>query len=192
MFSTSPESSAWNGAIKPENDPMLYTSQSSLNFGSRKNFFPGSLSHGYRSGKQFPFLQCTSSALPGESICQTILHAGSTLGSSCSSQKMLSDGPNRVIDSNRALSLLSSPSAENCEIRLSHMVQPESDLNPPAHSLISSLNFSCLGMENGSVDSVLVSDGSSNANLHGQSMFQIGPDGSSSSGSLQTLSFSWE
>ncbi|XP_037495875.1 squamosa promoter-binding-like protein 16 isoform X2 [Jatropha curcas] len=191
IFSTSPQSSAWTGAVKPENDPMLYTSQSSLNFNSGKNLFPGSLSQGYRSGKQFPFLQCTSSsAVPRESVCQTILDSDSTLGSSCSSQKMFSDGANRVIDSNRALSLLSSPSAQTREIGLSHMVQP--DLNPPARSLNPSLNFNALGMGSGPVESVLVSDGSSNANLHGQDMFQIVPDGSSANGSLQTLSFSWE
>ncbi|KAF2292921.1 hypothetical protein GH714_029853 [Hevea brasiliensis] len=190
MFSTSPESTAWNGAVKPENDPMLYTSQSSLDFSSGKNLFPGSLSHGYRSGKQFPFLQCTSSALLGESVCQSIFNADSTLGSTCSSQKMFSDGPNRFLDSNRALSLLSSPSAETREIGLSHMAQP--NLNPQAQSPISNLNFSCLGMESGPVNSVLVSDGGSNANLHGQDVFQIGPEGSSTSGSLQPLSFSWE
>ncbi|EEF47445.1 conserved hypothetical protein [Ricinus communis] len=190
IFSTTGASSGWAGAVKPENDPMLYTNQSSLNFSSGKNLFPGSMSHSYRGGKQFPFSHCTSSTLPGESVCQTILDVRSTLGSSSGNQKMFSDGVNQVIDSNGALSLLSSPQAETREIGLSHMVQP--DLNPPAQSLIPSLNFSNLGMEGGPVESVLVSDGSHNGNLHSQDMFQTGPDESSASGSHQRLSFSWE
>jgi hypothetical protein len=71
------------------------------------------------------------------------------------------------------------------------MMQP--DLNSPAQSLIPSLNYNALGMESEPAGSVLVSDGSSgNANLNGQHMFQIEPDGSSANGSHQTLSFSWE
>ncbi|XP_050207156.1 squamosa promoter-binding-like protein 16 isoform X2 [Mercurialis annua] len=166
IFSTSAASSGWVGTVKPENDPMLYANQSSINFSSGKNLFPGSMSNSYRGGKQFPFSQCTSSSsVPGESICQT----------------EFPDGANRVIDSNCALSLLSSPpQTETREISpMSHMVHP--NLNLAAQSL----NFSNLGMESGAVNSV------SNANLHGHEMFQIGPDGSSASDSHQTLSFSW-
>jgi hypothetical protein len=181
-------SSAWTGAAKAERDPMLYTSQSSMNFDGRKNLFPGSLSPNYKGGKQFPFLQGTSSTLPGDSIR---LNANSTLGNIGNSQKMFSDGLNRVIDSNRALSLLSSPPSETRDIGLSHVVQP--DLNPPAQSLIPSLNYNnALGMESEPVGPVLASDGSSNSNPHGQHMFQIGPDWLSANGSHQTLSFSWE
>jgi hypothetical protein len=178
----------WTGAAKAESDPMLNTSQSSMNFGGRKNLFPGSLSSNYKEGKQFSFLQGTSSTIPGDSVH---LDANSTLGNSGNSQKMFSDGLNRVIDSNRALSLLSSPPSETREIGLSDMMQP--DLNSPAQSLIPSLNYNALGMESEPAGSVLVSDGSSgNANLNGQHMFQIEPDGSSANGSHQTLSFSWE
>ncbi|KAJ6961840.1 squamosa promoter-binding-like protein 16 [Populus alba x Populus x berolinensis] len=188
IFSTSAMSSAWTGAAKAESDPMLYTSQSSINFDGRKNLFPGSLSPHYKGGKQFPFLQGTSSTLPGDSIR---LNANSTLGNIGNSQKMFSDGLNRVIDSNRALSLLSSPPSETRDIGLSHVVQP--DLNPPAQSLIPSLNYNdALGMESEPVGPVLASDGSSNSNPHGQHMFQIGPDWLSANGSHQTLSFSWE
>ncbi|KAJ7004631.1 squamosa promoter-binding-like protein 16 [Populus alba] len=188
IFSTSVMSTVWTGAAKAESDPMLNTSQSSMNFGGRKNLFPGSLSSNYKEGKQFPFLQGTSSTIPGDSVH---LDANSTLGSSGNSQKLFSDGLNRVIDSNRALSLLSSPPSETREIGLSDMMQP--DLNSPAQSLIPSLNYNALGMESEPARSVLVSDGSSgNANLNCQHMFQIEPDRSSANGSHQTLSFSWE
>ena len=177
----------WTGAAKAESGPMLYTSdQSSMNFGGRKNLFPGSLSFNYKEGKQFPFLQGTCSTIPGDSVR---LDASSTLGNSGNSQKMFSDGLNRVIDSSRAPSLLSSPPSGTREIGLSDVMQP--DLNSPAQSLIPSLNYNALGMESEPAGSILVSDGSS-GNANGQHMFQIGPDGSSANGSHQTLSFSWE
>ncbi|CAK7336137.1 unnamed protein product [Dovyalis caffra] len=189
IFSTSAASTVWTGAAKAESEPMLYASQSSMNFNGRKNLLPVSLSPNYKGGKQFPFLQGTSSTLLGDSVR---LNANSTLGNSGNSQKMFSAGLiNRVIDSDRALSLLSSPPSETREIDFSHVVQP--DLNPAAHSLIPSLSYNALELESEPARSVLVSsDGSSNANLHGQHMFQNGPDGSSASGSHQTLSFSWE
>ncbi|KAJ6414738.1 hypothetical protein OIU84_003700 [Salix udensis] len=169
---------------------MLHTSdQSSMNFGGRKNLFPGSLSFNYKEGKQFPFLQGTCSAVPGDSVH---LDASSTLGNSGDGQKMFSDGLNRVIDSSRALSLLSSPPSGTREIGLSDIMQP--DLNSPAQpSLIPGLNYNALGMESEPAGSVLVSDGGGGGgNANGQQMFQIGPDGSSANGSHQTLSFSWE
>ncbi|WCJ38796.1 Squamosa promoter-binding-like protein 13B [Euphorbia peplus] len=171
IFSSSDSNSAWLGAVKMENDPMFYADQSSLNIGIGRKSFPTSESRGYRGDKQFPFLQCASSTPP---VCHSVLNAGS-----------------RVIDSNRALSLLSSPPTETREISLSHMVQH--DHNPrAAQSLDPSLNFNSLGMETGPVEPVLVSGGSSNVNLHNQDLFQIGIEGSSASGSHQTLAFSWE
>ncbi|KAJ6326307.1 hypothetical protein OIU78_013418 [Salix suchowensis] len=107
IFSTSAMNTVWTGAAKAESDPMLHTSdQSSMNFGGRKNLFPGSLSFNYKEGKQFPFLQGTCSTVPGDSVH---LDGSSTLGNSGNGQKMFSDGLNRAIDSSRALSLLSSP-----------------------------------------------------------------------------------
>uniref|UniRef100_A0A6N2JWM0 SBP-type domain-containing protein n=1 Tax=Salix viminalis TaxID=40686 RepID=A0A6N2JWM0_SALVM len=188
IFSTSAMNTVWTGAAKAESGPMLHTSdQSSMNFGGRKNLFPGSLSFNYKEGKQFPFLQGTCSAVPGDSVH---LDASSTLGNSGDGQKMFSDGLNRVIDSSRALSLLSSPPSGTREIGLSDIMQP--DLNSPAQpSLIPSLNYNALGMESEPAGSVLVSDGGGGGgNANGQHMFQIGPDGSSANGSHQTLSFS--
>ncbi|KAF9686164.1 hypothetical protein SADUNF_Sadunf03G0130000 [Salix dunnii] len=186
ILSTSAMNTVWTGAAKAGSGPTLYTSESSMNFGGRKNLFPGSLSFNYKEGKQFPFLQGTCSKIPEDSVH---LDASSTLGNSGNSEKMFSDGLNRAIDSSRVLSLLSSPPSETREIGLSDIMQP--DLNSPAQSLIPSLNYNALGMDSEPSGFVLVSDGSS-CNANGQHMFQIGPDGSSANGSHQTLSFSWE
>lgn len=187
--------SAWAGNIKTENDTVLYNSHQQLNFMDRQNSFPESFSRSYR-GKQFPFLQGPNPTLPGTSVCQPLLDPSSASGNGSGGQKMFSDGLNRVISSDRALSLLSSPPPETQEIGLSRMVQQNPI--PPAQSLIPSLHYTGLsqyassqGM-GGSVGSVLVSDGSSNANLHCPAIFQLGPDGSSTNSPHQTLSFSWE
>lgn len=187
--------SAWAGNIKTENDAVLYNSHQQLNFMDRQNSFPESFSRSYR-GKQFPFLQGPNPTLPGTSVCQPLLDPSSASGNGSGGQKMFSDGLNRVISSDRALSLLSSPPPETQEIGLSRMVQQNPI--PPAQSLIPSLHYTGLsqyassqGM-GGSVGSVLVSDGSSNANLHCPAIFQLGPDGSSTNSPHQTLSFSWE
>ncbi|XP_065873474.1 teosinte glume architecture 1-like [Euphorbia lathyris] len=174
LFSSSDPTSAWIGAVKTENDPMFYADQSSLNINIGKKSFPVSASES--RGKHFPFLQCSSSTI--SPVCQSVLNAGS-------------NGANRMIDSSRALSLLSSPPGDTREINLSHIVQHEH--NPPGHqSLAPSLNFNSLGMETGPGESVMVSGGSGNVSLHNQDLFQIGIEGSSGNGSHQTLSFSWE
>ncbi|KAK9277244.1 hypothetical protein L1049_006783 [Liquidambar formosana] len=188
--------SAWDVSVKAESDAMLYNSHSQFNFIDRKNSFPISFSHSYKGGKQFPFLQGTDSTLPGasSSVCQQLLDPNSTSKNHGRSHKMFSDrAANQVINSDRALSLLSSPPTETREIGLSHMVQPD-PVAPAQPSLIPNLHYNSLGMEVEPVDSVLVADGSSssNANLHCQGMFQMGPDGSSASGTHQTISFAWE
>ncbi|KAJ4830276.1 hypothetical protein Tsubulata_021750 [Turnera subulata] len=186
IFSTSNTSSAWSATVKVEDEPMLYSSQTSLSFGERKNTFHGSLSHSHKGGKGFPFSQGTTSQPPQSSPDV----GNSIIRNSCASQKMYSEGPRQVLDSNRALSLLSSPPSQTREIGLHQMVQ--TGLNPSAPCLIPSLNYSVLGMGSDSAESGLVSDGSGTAKLHGQNVFQIGPDGSSATGTHQTLSFSWK
>nr|AVV48338.1 squamosa promoter binding-like protein [Litchi chinensis] len=177
VFSTSTVTSAWAEVVKAKSDAMLQSHSSEIDFTNR-SLFHGSSSHNYKGGKQFPFLEGTNSTLPGNTVCQPLINANSS-SSSCnggSSQKAFSDGLSRAINASRALSLLSSPpQAETQEISLSHMVQTDSI--PPAQSLIPSLNYSGLGLEGGEpMGSSLVSDGSSNANLHGHDMFHIGPD----------------
>ena len=192
--------SGWAGNVKTENDPVLYGGQQQLNFmDNRQSSFSESFPRSYR-GKQFPFLQGgpTNPTLPGTSVCQPLLDHSSASGNGGVGHKMFSDGLNRAINSDRALSLLSSPPPppppETQEIGLINMMNHNNQI-PPAQSLIpSQLHYnnglnqyapSSQGMGE-SVGSVLVSDGSSNG------IFHLGPDGSSTNCSHQTLSFSWE
>ncbi|KAJ8773602.1 hypothetical protein K2173_005848 [Erythroxylum novogranatense] len=185
-------SSAWVGEIKTESEPSLYYNHS-LNFSARKTPFPESLSFSYKGEKQFPFLQEISSTGPGDSVNQPDLDASSTISNNGSSnQKMFSDGLMRAINSNCALSLLSSPPPADLplEIGLSQLVQP--NLNLQAQPLVSSIDYSSLGRKCEPVGSVLIPDGDNSSDIHSQSTFQIGADGSTVTGSPHMLSFSWE
>ncbi|KAJ4710804.1 Squamosa promoter binding protein-like protein [Melia azedarach] len=193
VFPAGAVTTAWAGIVKAKTDVMLHNHHSQIDFSSR-NLFPGSSSDHYKGGKQFPFLEGgTNSTLHGASVCQPLLSANTSVGNGGSSQKIFSSGLNRVVDSSRALSLLSSLQSGTGEIGLSHMVQTDRPI-PAAQSLIPSLNYSGLGMNGEPIGSNLVADSSSTANLHGhgQDTFQIGADGSSRTGSHQTLSFSWQ
>ncbi|XWS63889.1 hypothetical protein CRYUN_Cryun06bG0140000 [Craigia yunnanensis] len=182
LFSTTAITSSWVGAVKVETDI-----NSDLNFSGRNSLFPGSSSHNYKGEKLFSFLQSASSSLPGVSVCQPLLDANPSSNNGSSCRKIFSNGLNQVIDSNRALSLLSSQPAETREIGLSPMVQSGS-----ASSLIPNLQYNGLGMEGEQVGTILTTDGSGNTNLQGHEMFRTGHSGSSASGTHQTLSFSWE
>ncbi|KAK4597590.1 hypothetical protein RGQ29_015206 [Quercus rubra] len=185
-------SSPWTGAVKAESDAAaLYNSYPQLNYSDRKNSInPGSLYDNYKGGKQFPFSQGSSSSLLGASISQPLLDANFASSNDSRSQKVFSNGLNQVIDSDCALSLLSSTPTETRQVGLSHMVQSN-----PIHtgqSLVPSLHYNGFGMEVKENSSAL---GSSNTNIHCQGMFSIGPhdsDGSSATGPNQTLSFLWE
>lgn len=185
-------SSPWTGAVKAESDAaVLYNSYPQLNYSDRKNSInPGSLYDNYKGGKQFPFSQGSSSSLLGASISQPLLDANFASSNDSRSQKVFSNGLNQVIDSDCALSLLSSTPTETRQVGLSHMVQSN-----PIHtgqSLVPSLHYNGFGMEVKENSSAL---GSSNTNIHCQGMFSIGPhdsDGSSATGPNQTLSFLWE
>ncbi|XWS22794.1 hypothetical protein CRYUN_Cryun29cG0066700 [Craigia yunnanensis] len=181
IFSTTAITSSWVGAVKAETDI-----NSELNFSSRNSLFPGSSLHSYKGEKQFSFLQRASSALPGASVCQSLLDANPSSSNDDSSRKMFSNGLNQTIDSSRALSLLSSQPAETREIGLSPMMQ-----SGPASSFIPNLQCNGLVMEGEQVGTILAIDGSSNTNLHGHEMFQTGHPGSSASGTHQTHS-SWK
>lgn len=183
--------SSWDGTVKAENEAMLYNIHSPLNFIERKDTLPGPFSHSFKGGKQFPFLQETSSSLPGvSSVCQPFLDLSSTSKNSGSCHKMFSDRSSHVIHSDRALSLLSSPPAENRKIQLSHMLQPD-----PIHSAQSfapNPHYNGLGMEVEPVGSVLEASDNNSADLHCQGIFQFEPDESSATVPHQTISFSWE
>ncbi|XP_041012814.1 squamosa promoter-binding-like protein 18 isoform X2 [Juglans microcarpa x Juglans regia] len=177
------------GAAKAETDvAVLYNGYRQLNF--RDSSIPDSLCHNYRGGKQLLFSQGSSSSFPGASVYQ--LHPGANFASSntSSSQKVFHNELNRVVDSDCALSLLSSSPAETRQVGLSQMVQ--FNPIPSAQSLVPSLHYNGLGMEGKTVSSALVDDCNSNANVHCQGMFSIVPHGSSVTGPHQTHSFLWE
>ncbi|XP_019180911.1 PREDICTED: squamosa promoter-binding-like protein 13A isoform X2 [Ipomoea nil] len=120
MFPTSTVSSTWAGFSKAENDHVvLYSNQSQpqphLNYIDTQN--------------QFKFMQ-------GSSEASSISHQPLVdQGNSSSSQKFFAAGlMSQIVDSDRALSLLSSASSVNREIGLSHVVQPGAIPHP--HSLV--------------------------------------------------------
>ncbi|KAK9021633.1 hypothetical protein V6N11_011612 [Hibiscus sabdariffa] len=170
---------------KPQPDSL------SANSGSgRASLFPGFSSDNYKGEKQFSFLQTTSSSLPGSvSVCQPFLDSIPSSSNSSSSWKMFPNSLNQTIDSNRALSLLSSQPAATREIGLSPMVQHGS-----ASSLMPNLHYNDLGGIGGEQvgTAVLAADGGGNTNLHGHEMFQNEHPASSATGAHHTLSFSWE
>ncbi|BBG93880.1 Squamosa promoter-binding protein-like transcription factor family protein [Prunus dulcis] len=158
--------SAWGGAMKAENDDVLLHSHSQLSE-TRRNLFPGSLS----------CEQSIESMLSQPSASQQLVGTNFALGNSGNSNKMFANGLYRDVESNRALSLLSSTPASRGEIGLSHAGQ-SSSIWPP-QPLIPRLRYDVLGMEDDAAISNLVADGSSNANnMHFQGMFQIISDGS--------------
>ncbi|PPD91757.1 hypothetical protein GOBAR_DD11296 [Gossypium barbadense] len=151
---------SWMGGVKVESDMKL------INFSGGNSLFPGFSSDNHHKGeKHFSFLQTTASSHPGSgSLCQPFLEASS---SGDNSRKMFSDELNQAIDSDRALSLLSSQPAETREIG---------------------------GMGGEPVGtSILDADGGgNNSHLQGHEMFQNEHFGSSATGAHHTLSFSWE
>ncbi|KAK6160418.1 hypothetical protein DH2020_003799 [Rehmannia glutinosa] len=106
------------------------------------------------------------------------------------------DFPNQqvtpVVDSDRALSLLSSATQVTRELGLNRLVQSE-----PLH-IHHSINYGGLGQLNelGQESKPVISSadlhGSNTSILHSPEMFQHGPEGSSTSGPHQTLTFMWE
>ncbi|KAJ6824164.1 uncharacterized protein M6B38_340460 [Iris pallida] len=197
---------SWPVIVKTEED-QLYSRQSSVNFLNRQHHhFTGSFPRSFKDGKHFPFLQ------DGEpSICQPLLKTIASAESSCSGSKIFPDGMTQVLDSDCALSLLSSP-PQTSAMNLGQIL-PSGDRIPMGQPLlpysaslglgqysgsrqgpnhVSTTGFSCSGMEDDHLGSttVLVSDGSdAEMNCHG--LFGVGGEGSSDGGS-QALPFSWQ
>ncbi|KAL2547217.1 Squamosa promoter-binding-like protein 16 [Forsythia ovata] len=182
-------SSSWTGIVKSENDIGLYNSQQLSNYIERQNSFP-ECSPSYNGVNQLQFAQEVS-------ICQhPVFDPNAASGNTNSGPRIFSNGLNQVVDSDRALSLLSSTPPVTRDFGLNH-VQHESI--PGADSLIHNLHYSSLGQyqfsqENKSKPVVSTTDshGSNASTLHFQEMFQNGTEGTSSSGSHQTLTFMWE
>nr|XP_010927740.1 squamosa promoter-binding-like protein 16 [Elaeis guineensis] len=207
IFPTVAPEPNWMGIIKTE-ESSLYPHRP-LHLINRQHHFSGS-SHSYnRERRRFPFLQdgetvlSSRTTLETASACQPLLK---TIPSESSSRKIFSNNLTQVLDSDCALSLLSSPT-QNSGINLSQVV-PSPDRIPMGQPLVSNLHydglardtrsqlsnsispagFSCPGMEDGHVGTVLVSD-ANDAKLHCQSIFHV--DGEGSNGTSQTLPFSW-
>ncbi|XP_057495408.1 squamosa promoter-binding-like protein 16 [Actinidia eriantha] len=179
--------SSWAGAVKAENDGGVgpYTAHPCVNYVDRPGSFFGSLAQGIGGGNQFKLLQPQDNS--HNSASENITHL----------QKMFSDRlGGRVVDSDCALSLLSSVPAETREIGLSHVVQASPI--PSAQSVVHDMHYCDLshysqGIESKPVVSILSSLVGDNANnIHCLGMFHNGPDGPSTSGSHPTLSFRWE
>ncbi|OWM89780.1 squamosa promoter-binding-like protein 16 [Punica granatum] len=186
----------WAGAVKSENDPVLYSSSSSssshpqqLNVSDRKMLFSASSPHGYRPQFQFPFMPGNKDVTGGTSVCEPTLSPNPVSGnnSGCSSQKML---PSCLVgalsNSECALSLLSSPlpaAAHQKGVGTTMQFDPQE----PSHSSMPALHYNRVGTGE-PTSSFLASPGS----LHG--MFRSGQDESSASGSQShhTPSFTWE
>ncbi|XP_039124443.1 squamosa promoter-binding-like protein 16 isoform X2 [Dioscorea cayenensis subsp. rotundata] len=198
---TTPGGLAWPGIIKTEQDTMFIDQQSS-SFISRQQNLPSSFYINFKEGKKFPFLQDSEIAL-GHRI--SLEASGKIIPSSqSSSMKMLPDGINHILDSEGALSLLSSP-VQTAAINLSQMVP--SDRIPVGQPLVSSLSysglghysgsqasssvsptgFSCSGIDDDHEGNILVSD-ASDADLPCHGIFPVGGEGSSD-GASQALPF---
>uniref|UniRef100_A0A1D1Y8E3 Squamosa promoter-binding-like protein 16 n=1 Tax=Anthurium amnicola TaxID=1678845 RepID=A0A1D1Y8E3_9ARAE len=198
----------WATVVKTEED-VLFGHNLSSRLVERPEHFTGSSSHGYKEAKQFPFLQESDSTYGNRAIETSVHPLLSTMASSESSnRKMYSNGLTQVPESDCALSLLSSPT-QTSGINLGHMLS--ADRIPMGQPLVSSLQqygglsrysrshalnnvsptgFSCSGMDDAEVGTVMVSD-PSDAGLQYQGIFHVGADGTSNETS-QAIPFSWQ
>ncbi|XP_073306470.1 squamosa promoter-binding-like protein 16 [Primulina huaijiensis] len=189
-------SSSWAGDAKADSDLMLYNNQRHLNYIERQNSLPQCSAHSYKGEvNQLPCMQGRDCSFQETSICQPFLDPNTVLGSSTSNQKMFSDRFKQVVDSDRALSLLSSAPSITREFGLNHV--DHSEPLPQSHSLVHNLHYNGLshfafGQDSKPIMSVTESHGSSASALHFSESIHHAPEGSSTSGSHQTRTFTWE
>lgn len=167
-------SSSWSSIVKPENNIPLYNNQQQLNFVESQNSFTEPSGNGYnKTINQLQFMQGLD---PTDAATRPV-----------NSAKLFFDGLNQVVDSDRALSLLSSaPLTTTREFGLSHTaVQPE-----PLPQAVHDLHYRPYSFATQESKTDLSSHGS----VHYPKAFDHhGNEGSSSSGSHQTLTFNmWE
>ncbi|KAG0544379.1 hypothetical protein BDA96_02G270200 [Sorghum bicolor] len=140
---------SWSGVIKSE-DSSYYTPHPHPVLSNRPHFAGGSTSSAYsKEGRRFPFLQdgdqvsfsAGAGTLEVSTVCQPLLKTAAAAApppESSSSNKMFSDGLTPVLDSDCALSLLSSP-ANSSSVDVSRMVvQPAAEHIPMAQPLVPS------------------------------------------------------
>lgn len=193
---TSVVTSAWSVAVKSEGNPITQSST------SVSNSYP----HVY-SGRQFPFLQVPESPLSGVSSAAQALHhhdpenCGDSNNSGNDIQKSIfCNGLNQVLNSDSALSLLSSSTSETPEMGLGRIIHHPSPTNP-TRPMISSLHYNSHtsqypgtsqghGLDRHPEGSGIFSNIRSNDNIC-HDVFQNETDASSASVCRQSLS-SWE
>ncbi|KAF5184551.1 Squamosa promoter binding-like protein [Thalictrum thalictroides] len=197
--STTVVTSAWKSVVKTEEDSAQYNSHPSLHYVDGQNPFPGSYSGSFKREKQFPFLPVNNPVVGHRtvaevSVCQPLLNTIASSQSGGTSRKMFSDGLNQVLDSDCALSLLSSPPTQTSGINMSHLVQPD---NIPIAQPLPVMQYNGLGgyrsqgIEGETMDNVLASDANT-SEIHCHGIYNVGSDGSSQNGVQQRLPFSWE
>ncbi|XP_050120664.1 squamosa promoter-binding-like protein 13A isoform X2 [Malus sylvestris] len=203
----------WAGIVKTEPDSGTHNSQ--LPLIDKQNMFLGSSgstsSSGYKGGKQFSLFQSSNSSPVhhnhqtshhhSASVCQPLLNTisfsetgGGGGGGTTKSKTFCDRLTTQTHDSDCALSLLSSPQTQQrSEIGLRHIVQ-----QPNSVSLMQQ-RFGPAGLHGNSssiepMDSVLVPNGSGDANVHCPGMFHIGSQSSGNQHhqSPQTPPFHWQ
>ncbi|KAJ0969216.1 hypothetical protein J5N97_022093 [Dioscorea zingiberensis] len=180
----------WMSTIKSEQN-VVYIQPPSMHLIDRQQGFPGSSSSSYEAGKHFPFLHDNGPILSSRtaietSPCQQLLETMIAPSENSSIKMFCSDGLTQVIDSDCALSLLSSTTlSQTVPTNRILMCQP----------LVSSLPYNTLGRYSSPQDSssisptVLVSS-ANDTYLPCQSMFQVDGQGPSVETS-NPLPFSW-
>ncbi|RZC59765.1 hypothetical protein C5167_007071 [Papaver somniferum] len=202
--STTVTSPSWHAVVKTEEEIITDSNHLQSHYANRQNMFPGSFSRTNKEGKQFPFLQANEHGnrmVPEVSSCQPLINnvAACSENISSNSRKLFSDGLTRILDSDCALSLLSSPpSQQRSGSSLSHVVQSDSipmsqplvpDLEQYNQQGLSRYHQSQQGMGGETIGSVLVSH-ATDAELNCQGLFHMGPNGNGSS--QNGIPFSWE
>ncbi|XP_059644408.1 squamosa promoter-binding-like protein 13A [Cornus florida] len=176
------------GVVKAEQDDnKLYNQFPQLHLLDKQNLFPGSSSCSYKGEKQFSFLHSTSHALnsqtvPEASVCQPLLQtiASSESGRDSRHEMFCDRLSTQVLNSDCALSLLSSPTTQTSGISLSHMVPPTQI--PAPHPSVPSLHYNNLEPMNSAHVSTASDTG----------MFHVWPDSSSDNETPHALPFYWE
>ncbi|RLN36276.1 hypothetical protein C2845_PM03G02520 [Panicum miliaceum] len=216
---------SWSGVIKSE-DSSYYTHHQVL--GTRPHFAGSTSAYSSKEGRRFPFLQdgdqvsfsAGAAALEVSAVCQPLLKTVAPPPESSSSNKIFSDGLTPVLDSDCALSLLSSP-ANSSSVNVSRMVQPTEHI-PMAQPLVPSLHpqqqqqhqfgsspgwFACSqagssgvvsaggfacppSVESEQLNTVLVPS-SDGHEMNYHGIFHVGSEGSSD-GTSPSLPFSWQ
>lgn len=203
--------SAWPAIVKTEEEPLHPHHPPPVHFlGRQHHHLSSSFPRNFNQCKHFPFLQDSDQATLEPSICQPLLKTipSTVSSSSTSNSKIFSNELTQVLDSDCALSLLSSP-PQTTSINLGQIV-PSADRVRPllsyswglglgrysgSHQALdqASAGFSCSGVEDEHAGSgtVLVPEGCDDPPvMNCQGLFAVGGDGSSDGGS-QALPFSW-